>query len=109
MPKVAYVHPNGSRDVLDVPEGTSVMRAAVARGIDGITAECGGSAMCATCHVYVDTESSHAQRLPPVSADEDEMLDCTTCPREPGSRLSCQLVVSAALDGLTVRLPEQQR
>ncbi|MCT9137632.1 (2Fe-2S)-binding protein [Streptomyces violarus] len=109
MPKVAYIHPDGSRDVLDVPEGTSVMQAAVARGIDGITGECGGSAMCATCHVYVDAEPSHAQHLPRVGADEDEMLDCTACPREPGSRLSCQLVVTAALDGLVVRLPERQR
>jgi 2Fe-2S ferredoxin len=109
MPKVTYVHFDGSRDVLDVPEGTSVMRAAVARGIDGITGECGGSAMCATCHVYVDADQAAAQRLPPVGADEDEMLDCTASPREPGSRLSCRLLADSALDGLVVRLPEHQR
>jgi 2Fe-2S ferredoxin len=107
MPKIVYLHPDGSRDVLDVPEGTSVMRAAVAHGVDGVVAECGGSAMCATCHVYVDP--SDAERLPGVSDNEDEMLDCTACPREPGSRLSCQLVLTSALDGLVVRLPERQR
>lgn len=107
MPKIVYLHPDGSQKVLDVPEGTSVMQAAVAHGVDGIVAECGGSAMCATCHVYVDP--SDAGRLPEVSADEDEMLHCTACPREPGSRLSCQLVLTTTLDGLVVRLPERQR
>ncbi|GGO80183.1 2Fe-2S iron-sulfur cluster-binding protein [Wenjunlia tyrosinilytica] len=107
MPKVVYVHPDGSQDRLDVPEGTSVMQAAVAQGIVGIVAECGGSAMCATCHVYVDPPD--AESLPAVGADEDEMLDCTACPREPGSRLSCRIVLTADLDGLTVRLPEKQR
>ncbi|MFI1168562.1 2Fe-2S iron-sulfur cluster-binding protein [Streptomyces sp. NPDC020801] len=107
MPKVVYLHPDGSSDILDVPEGTSVMHAAVALGVDGIIAECGGAAMCATCHVYVDP--SVAEGLPAVSPDEDEMLDCTACPREPGSRLGCQLMLTSALDGLVVRLPERQR
>ncbi|MGW2541121.1 2Fe-2S iron-sulfur cluster-binding protein [Kitasatospora sp. NPDC001574] len=107
MPKVVYLHPDGSRDVLDVPEGTSVMQAAVAHGIDGIVAECGGSGMCATCHVYV--RPTDAERLPPVDDEEDEMLDCTASPREAGSRLSCRLVLTSALDGMSVRLPERQR
>jgi 2Fe-2S ferredoxin len=56
MPKVTYVHPNGAREVLDVPLGTSVMRAAIVNSVDGIVAECGGEMMCATCHVYVEPE-----------------------------------------------------
>ena len=63
MPKVTYVHPNGAREVLDVPLGTSVMRAAIINGIDGIVAECGGEMMCATCHVYV--EPDQLDRTPP--------------------------------------------
>ena len=51
MPQITYVHPNGTREVLDVPVGTSVMRGAILNGIDGIVAECGGEMMCATCHV----------------------------------------------------------
>ena len=54
MPNITYVHPDGARQVLDVPVGTSVMRGAILNGIDGIVAECGGEMMCATCHVYVD-------------------------------------------------------
>ena len=56
MPKVTYVHPDGAREVLDIPLGTSVMRAAILNGVDGIVAECGGEIMCATCHVYVEPD-----------------------------------------------------
>lgn len=107
MPTLVFEQPDGSRRALDVTEGTSVMKAAVAHGIDGIVAECGGSAMCATCHVY--TDPADADRLPPVSDDEDEMLDCTVAPRRDGSRLSCQVVATGELDGLVVRLPQEQR
>jgi 2Fe-2S ferredoxin len=86
--------------------GTSVMMAAVAQDIDGIVAECGGSLMCATCHVYVD--EAFDDRLPEMSPDEDEMLEAAACERLPNSRLSCQLVLSEELDGLVVRLPETQ-
>ncbi|MFE7843314.1 2Fe-2S iron-sulfur cluster-binding protein [Streptomyces sp. NPDC057474] len=107
MPTIVFVRPDGSRHVLDVSEGSSVMKAAVAHGIDGIVAECGGSAMCATCHVY--TDPADADRLPPLTDEEDEMLDCTVSPRVDGSRLSCQLPVSGGLDGLVVKLPPEQR
>ncbi|SFH22943.1 2Fe-2S iron-sulfur cluster-binding protein [Streptomyces mirabilis] len=99
MPTLLFEQPDGSRSTLDVPEGTSVMQAAVAHGI---VAECGGSAMCATCHVY--TDPADADRLLPVSDDEDEMLDCTVAPRLDGSWLSCQVVVTGELDSLVVRL-----
>ncbi len=106
MPKVTYIDYDGAERALDVPVGTSVMQAAIANGIDGIVAECGGSMMCATCHVYVD--ASQLDRLPPMSSTEDEMLECTRSERRPNSRLSCQLVATPAFDGLIVRLPETQ-
>ncbi|HLJ63278.1 MAG TPA: 2Fe-2S iron-sulfur cluster-binding protein, partial [Stellaceae bacterium] len=82
------------------------MQAAIANGIDGIVAECGGSAMCATCHVYVD--EADLARLPKISQGEDEMLESTAAERRKNSRLSCQLVMTTGLDGLTVHLPETQ-
>ncbi|MEV8546473.1 2Fe-2S iron-sulfur cluster-binding protein [Streptomyces sp. NPDC051572] len=106
MPKVTFLRPNGDAVVVDAVHGQSVMQAAVARGITEIVAECGGTLACATCHVYVLDE--HLGALPPVGPDEEEMLDFTAGPRQTGSRLSCQLPLSAELDGLVVRLPEEQ-
>ena len=106
MPKITYISPEGEQLVLDVADGTSVMQAAVANGLQGIVAECGGSAMCATCHVYVDPEWQ--AKLPPMNAVEDEMLESVADERRPTSRLSCQLVASADLDGLVVHLPRTQ-
>jgi 2Fe-2S ferredoxin len=81
------------------------MLAAVQNGIRGIAAECGGSMMCVTCHVYVADRD--AGRLPPMAGDEDELLEHTAAARLPQSRLSCQLVVTDELDGLTVRIPQE--
>ena len=106
MPQVTYVSYDGKSTTLDVPVGTSVMQAAVLHGVDGIVAECGGSCMCATCHVYV-REDQLAQ-TPALQADEDAMLEGTASPRKPNSRLSCQLVVSPQMEGLVVYLPETQ-
>jgi ferredoxin, 2Fe-2S len=106
MPNITYVHPDGARQVLDVPIGTSVMRAAILNGIEGIVAECGGEMMCATCHVYVD--EPYLDRTPPQSDDEKAMLEFTASDRRPNSRLSCQLVVTPEMDGLVVYLPETQ-
>jgi 2Fe-2S ferredoxin len=75
--------------------------------MDGIVAECGGELICATCHVYVLSESL-AEALPPISPLEDEMLDHTVAERLPTSRLSCQLVLTAGHDGLLLGLPEAQ-
>ncbi len=106
MPRIAYRHPDGSTEASDVPAGVSVMRGAVSNGVKGILAECGGAAMCATCHVYVD--ASFRSVLPPVHEVEDEMLHGTSCPRRDTSRLSCQLEVTPDMDGLIVELPETQ-
>jgi 2Fe-2S ferredoxin len=106
VPTVTYVQPGGDREQVELTAGTTVKDGAIDNGIDGIVAECGGNAMCATCHVYVD--EAWADRLPAREPVEDELLDSTAAPREPTSRLGCQLVVSEALDGLVVRLPETQ-
>ena len=103
---VHLVEPGGTRHALVAPIGTSVMRAAVAAGIDGIKADCGGVMTCATCHVYVD--AGWLARLPPPSTDEDAMLEMTAAPRLATSRLSCQLQLTPALDGLVATLPETQ-
>ncbi|WP_372827340.1 2Fe-2S iron-sulfur cluster-binding protein [Polaromonas sp.] len=107
MPTIHLI-PYGAATInLDVPEGVSLMQAAVSAGVAGIVGECGGSAMCATCHVYVD--EAYAGLLAPMSPVEAELLECTASDREPTSRLSCQIKISGTLDGLIVRLPERQQ
>ena len=106
MPRVTYIDTEGKETTLDIDVGTSVMQAAIFNGIDGITAECGGSCMCATCHVYV--RDDQLAKTPPMQPDEDAMLEGTASERRPNSRLSCQLVVSPEMDGLVVHLPETQ-
>ena len=86
--------------------GRSLMQAAVDAGVDGIAADCGGCLSCATCHVIVAVE--WFARLPPAASDEAAMLEMTAAPRLPTSRLSCQINLTAALDGLTVNLPATQ-
>lgn len=86
--------------------GQSLMQAAMAANVDGIEADCGGLLTCATCHVYV--REPHAGQLAPASNDELGMLEFTTAPRKRNSRLSCQIELTEALDGLTVDLPESQ-
>ena len=106
MPQITYVHSNGTRQTLEVPVGTSVMRGAILNGIDGIVAECGGEMMCATCHVSV--EEDQLGRTPAPSDVERAMLEFSASARRPNSRLSCQLIVTPELDGLVVYLPETQ-
>ncbi|MBI2768418.1 MAG: (2Fe-2S)-binding protein [Burkholderiales bacterium] len=86
--------------------GGSLMEAAIAANVSGIEADCGGLMTCGTCHVYV--REPWASRLPAPEPDEAAMLEFTASPRQPNSRLSCQLVLTDAMDGLTVDLPENQ-
>ncbi len=104
MPKVTYRLADGSEKSIDVPVGWSLMEAAVQNNIDGIVAECGGGCACATCHVYVVDGAG----LPPIADMEGDMLECTAAERQPNSRLSCQIKVSAELDGLVVQIPDRQ-
>ncbi len=106
MPKVIFKQHDGSEQTVDVKSGTSLMLGALTNGVDGIEAECGGSCMCATCHVYVD--EAWLDKLPSVQVLEDEMLDDTATERQPNSRLSCQIEMSDALDGIVIQLPETQ-
>jgi 2Fe-2S ferredoxin len=86
MPNIVYVDPSNERRTIDLTNGTSVMHGAIAHGIAGIVAECGGNAMCATCHVYV--EPSQFSNLPAMSDEEDALLDSVAAERRPNSRLS---------------------
>jgi ferredoxin, 2Fe-2S len=106
MPEVVYVLKDGSERKVDVKEGTSVMLGALLNNVPGIEAECGGACSCATCHVYVD--ESFLAKLPPMQADEDEMLTGTAAERRPNSRLSCQIPMCDELAGLRVAMPERQ-
>jgi ferredoxin, 2Fe-2S len=106
MVTVHLVEPGGTRHTLTARVGQSLMRAAVDAGIDGIKADCGGVMSCATCHVIVD--ASWADRLPRPSDDEAAMLEMTAAPRQPTSRLSCQIALDDELDGLTATLPDTQ-
>ncbi|GAF43151.1 2Fe-2S iron-sulfur cluster-binding protein [Rhodococcus wratislaviensis] len=107
MAKITFHQTNGHTDTVDVATGTSLMRAAVTNGIHGIIGECGGQAMCATCHVHV--REPYLDALPPVSEDEDEMLDCTATPRhDTRSRLGCQIQVTDSLAEIEVDIPESQ-
>lgn len=95
---------DGRAITLDVPEGTSLMEAATQRGVPGIIGECGGSMSCATCHVVVDPAWSDRAGGP--SPFEEDMLDITEAGRQPSSRLSCQIRMTAALDGIVVSVPQ---
>lgn len=106
MPAIHYVLKDGSVRTLEARDGMSVMEAAVHGNVRGIDAECGGSCACATCHVYVD--EADVDRLDPPDEMEVEMLEAVAAERRPTSRLSCQITMRAALDGLTVRVPEFQ-
>lgn len=91
---------------LEGKSGQSVMDVAVRSGVPGIVGECGGTITCATCHVYVDSE--YVDQAGSMSDLEDEMLEEVFEPRLPTSRLSCQITLSDAIDGLIVRVPEEE-
>ncbi|MFJ9173703.1 2Fe-2S iron-sulfur cluster-binding protein [Streptomyces sp. NPDC102360] len=106
MPKIHFHNVDGGEDTVEADAGTSVMQAAMVHDVPGIVAECGGSMMCATCHVYVDPD--WAERLQPCGEVEDEMLESAASPRQESSRLSCQITMTDELDGLVVHTPEAQ-
>uniref|UniRef100_UPI0035CBE234 2Fe-2S iron-sulfur cluster-binding protein n=1 Tax=uncultured Sphingomonas sp. TaxID=158754 RepID=UPI0035CBE234 len=101
MPKLIVTTREGERRELDGLEGLSVMEVIRDGGIDELLALCGGCVSCATCHIYVDP--AFADRLPPMSEDEDELLNSSSH-RSATSRLSCQLRFDAKLDGLQITI-----
>jgi 2Fe-2S ferredoxin len=106
MARITYIEHDGTPHVVDVATGMTVMEGARDNNIPGIEADCGGACACSTCHVYVD--DAWVDKLPPREAMEQDMLDFAWEPDPVRSRLTCQLKVSDALDGLVVRMPEKQ-
>ena len=106
MAKITYVEHSGKEHVVEVRSGMTVMEGARDNGIPGIEADCGGACACSTCHVYVD--AAWVEKLPKRDSMETDMLDFAWNPDPVRSRLTCQIKVSAALDGLKVQMPERQ-
>ncbi len=104
MPQLTVVTRTGEERTVSAPEGLSVMEAIRDNGFDELLALCGGCCSCATCHVHVDP--AFLALLPPMSSDEDDLLDSSR-DRNETSRLSCQVPFTAALDGLKVRIAEE--
>ncbi len=106
MPQIVFIQADGTLQNVEAAIGLSLMQVATQAGVPGIIGECGGSCSCATCHVSLEPED--LARLPPMSEGESDMLDFAASPRSPGSRLGCQVMVTAQMDGLRVGLPETQ-
>ena len=105
MPKITFI-PHGQEEiVVDAEVGSTVMEAAVRNGVPGIEAECGGACACATCHVYV--AGDWYQKVGGPQPMEEDMLDFAWDVR-PNSRLSCQMKIVEAWDGLVVEIPDKQ-
>lgn len=105
MAKITFIDHQGTERVVEASVGQSVMEAAVKHAVPGIDADCGGACACATCHVYVD--AAWMDTIGEPNDMEQSMLDFAN-DVEPNSRLSCQITVTEALDGLTVRTPANQ-
>ena len=105
MTNIKYIEFNGEQHLVDVPNGLTVMEGAIKNKIPGIDADCGGACACATCHVYLD--ENWVEKVSPKEDAEEDMLDFAFDVK-PTSRLSCQLIVTDELEGLTVNLPEKQ-
>ena len=105
MPKITYKDRSGNSKTVDVENCLSVMEGAVQNDIPGIDDDCGGAMACATCHVYV--EEKWLNKLPKAEDAEVDMIDMAYEPKK-NSRLSCQIIVSDELDGLTVNIPSKQ-
>ena len=105
MAKITFTQPDGSNQVVDADAGMTVMEAAKKNLVPGIEAECGGACACATCHVYVD--DAWREKVGPPSEMEEDMLDFAFDVKD-SSRLSCQIKISDAINGLRVHVPEKQ-
>ncbi len=104
MPKLTVVNRAGEEKTVEVGNGLTVMESIRDNGFDELLALCGGCCSCATCHVHVDP--AFFDKLPPISEDEDDLLDSSDH-RDEYSRLSCQIPFTADLDGLKVRIAEE--
>jgi 2Fe-2S ferredoxin len=105
MPRIVFIEPGGARREVEAPLGITLMEVARQNNISGVVALCGGACACATCHVYVG--ASGLAKLEPREEMEEGMLETAWEPRD-NSRLSCQIHITADLDGLEVTVPRQQ-
>ena len=105
MAKITFIQPDGKQQVVEADKGLTVMEVAKKALVPGIEAECGGACACATCHVYVD--SAWTEKVGKANEMEADMLDFAFDVRDE-SRLSCQIKVTDALDGLILRVPAKQ-
>ena len=106
MPTIAFTLYSGEQRAIQATVGQTVMLAATNHGLVGIDADCGGVCSCATCHVIVDPR--WLDQLDPPDSDELELLEFTAVPRQTGSRLSCQIKMTDALDFVQIALVERQ-
>ena len=106
MAKITYIEHNGTEHKIDVANGSTVMEGARDNNIPGIEADCGGACACSTCHVYV--HPNWVDKLPSMDDMEEDLLDFAYEPDPARSRLTCQLEVTDALNGLVVQMPEKQ-
>ncbi|MFV0360519.1 2Fe-2S iron-sulfur cluster-binding protein [Tropicimonas sp.] len=106
MPRITYIEHSGKEHVVDVAKGLTVMEGARDNGVPGIDADCGGACACSTCHAYIHPD--WVAKLPEMDVMEEDMLDFAYETRPGLSRLTCQIKVTDALDGLIVQLPEKQ-
>ena len=104
MPTITVIDRSGqSRDV-EAEDGLTLMEVIRDNGFDELLALCGGCCSCATCHVHIDP--AYKDKVPPMGADEDDLLESTD-DRDDNSRLSCQIPVSDAIEGLTVTIAQE--
>ncbi|SHM70327.1 2Fe-2S iron-sulfur cluster-binding protein [Roseibium suaedae] len=106
MPKLIFIEADGTRTEVDAPVGKSVMEAARDGNVSGVVADCGGSLACATCHCYFSNDQ--IADLPAKSDTEADMLDFANAEVKDGSRLSCQIIVTEAMDGWEINVPDTQ-
>ena len=104
MPQIVVVDQSGAERAIDAPTGRTLMEAIRDNGFDELLALCGGCCSCATCHVHVDP--AYVDKLPALSEDENDLLDSSDH-RNEYSRLSCQVPVTAALEGLKVTIAQE--
>ena len=105
MPKVTYIEFDDTAHEVEVPIGDTLMSGAIDNDVPGIDADCGGQCACATCHVYV--QGDWLEKTGPRTEMEESMLDFAAVTQD-DSRLACQIEMTAALDGIVVRMPEGQ-
>jgi len=105
MAKIQFTQHDGAKCEVDLEEGLSLMDHARLKSVRGIDGDCGGNCACGTCHIIVS--AAWAAKVSPVGEEEERMLDMIE-DRHPHSRLACQIIATAELDGLTVEVPEHQ-